>query len=184
MFHQPIKFGPQGACDFKVQTKLQPAKVGQPIKEAQNIYYPPDGSGRDTYIIHQNGGTCIQFQRQPNIKLEDNQFLRSPEDSPSRRVSPHVRTTMNSRERLRIQALKTYNNWPSRHAVEVNRKNFLSQEKTLKRLSPPIKRSRNGPLRLSHSYLKPTTLLADANSFKSASGVKKLKPLPEKFYNK
>ena len=31
------------------------------VKPAQRIYYAPDGSGRDTYIIDNNGGTNFKY---------------------------------------------------------------------------------------------------------------------------
>ena len=34
-------------------------------KDSTLIYYPPDGTGRDTYVIKGNGGTCKEYRGNP-----------------------------------------------------------------------------------------------------------------------
>ena len=34
---------------------------GKMVKQNPATYYPPDGTGRDTYVIDDNGGTQIKF---------------------------------------------------------------------------------------------------------------------------
>jgi len=47
--------------------------VGKPfvfeslVRPPQRIYYAPDGSGRDTYIIDTNGGTCFNYKKSDRI---------------------------------------------------------------------------------------------------------------------
>ena len=33
-------------------------------EKRRSVYYPPTGSGRDTYIINNNGGTNIKYTSQ------------------------------------------------------------------------------------------------------------------------
>ena len=71
---------PQG---FFVSPRARPMKTtyGSKIRHSGNIYYPPDGSGRDTYIVTNNGGTC----NDPNVGFIDfqkNTFLRDSLHSP------------------------------------------------------------------------------------------------------
>lgn len=41
------------------------------------VYYPPDGTGRDTYIISGNGNTSHEYRKSPHINFELNNFLRT-----------------------------------------------------------------------------------------------------------
>lgn len=50
--------------------------MGSLFKGPAKQYYPPDGSGRDTYIIKGNGGTCRDYST-PNVNFWNNDYLRT-----------------------------------------------------------------------------------------------------------
>lgn len=80
------------------------------------MYYPPDGTGRDTYIIKHNGGTCNDYAHgAAKIDFFNNDFLRD------NKKSPFHTPKMNSRLQDIIPSMKTYNNWPSKEAFFKNR---------------------------------------------------------------
>ena len=54
----------------------QRTQIGSLFKSPAKQYYPPDGTGRDTYIIKGHGGTCIEYKR-PNIDFWNNDYLRN-----------------------------------------------------------------------------------------------------------
>lgn len=41
-------------------------------KESPSFYYPPDGTGRDWYIIHNNGGLVNKHGGSPHHNFNDN----------------------------------------------------------------------------------------------------------------
>ena len=50
---------------------------GKLVRPIPAMYYPPDGTGRDTYIISDNGGTTINYPTGGrNIDFSRNSFLR------------------------------------------------------------------------------------------------------------
>jgi hypothetical protein len=52
-------------------------------KVSAAVYYPPDGTGRDTYIILGNGGTCHEYkQGGAYIDFQKNDFLRKTSFTP------------------------------------------------------------------------------------------------------
>ena len=58
-------------------TTISPKSVsGMQAKKHGQTYYPPDGTGRDTYVIKNHGGTCNENFMHGLIKMEDNQYLR------------------------------------------------------------------------------------------------------------
>lgn len=46
------------------------------MKPFGSQYYPPNGTGRDTYIIKNNGGTCNEDFGTAGINFQHNTFLR------------------------------------------------------------------------------------------------------------
>jgi hypothetical protein len=40
------------------------------------VYYPPDGTGRDSYIIKNHGGTCVEDFTTSAINFATNSYLR------------------------------------------------------------------------------------------------------------
>lgn len=55
----------KGSVGFKPFEPTSSRPVTMPASQRlapsfQNVYYPPDGTGRDSYIIKNNGGTCNQ----------------------------------------------------------------------------------------------------------------------------
>ena len=84
------------------------------------VYYPPDGTGRDTYVIKNHGGTCIEDCKSPNINFRDNTFLRDNKNAPF--GTPNI-----DRKLMMMTApqMQTYNNWPSRTDVIRNRDLYL-----------------------------------------------------------
>ena len=102
---------------------------GALVKPTQAIYYPPDGSGRDNYIITTNGGTCNRYKMGgTNIYFtpENTEFLRSAYTTPK----------MNRRQTDKIPSNKTYNNWPSLQTVKMNKVLYTNQKEQTDRLSP------------------------------------------------
>lgn len=76
------------------------------------MYYPPDGSGRDSYVIKNSGGNeyTIGFVDYPKEWLrEDKKY-------------PYVTPVMN--KRFQSPSMMTYNNWPSRQASKNNARTF------------------------------------------------------------
>lgn len=49
---------------------------GKLSKPFSNVYYPPDGTGRDTYVIKHNGGFCNEDFSQTGINFSNNNYLR------------------------------------------------------------------------------------------------------------
>lgn len=98
------------------------------------MYYPPDGTGRDTYIIDDNGGTCTRFKQVNMIggkhDFRDNLFLRD------QKRNPFFTPKMDKRRDEKMPAMRTYNNWPSREAVMLGKKLYETQRASVDRLSP------------------------------------------------
>lgn len=102
------------------------------VRPIPATYYPPNGTGRDTYIIDDNGGTSIKAATGgSHIDFSNNNFLRSSEFP-----TPH----MNKRQQEKIPSLKTYDNWPSQKEVERNRRLAVSQREQINKLSVSKKR--------------------------------------------
>ena len=76
------------------------------------MYYPPDGSGRDSYVISNSGGNeyTIGFVDYPKEWLREEKKY------------PIVTPVMN--KRFQSPSMVTYNNWPSRQAAKNNAKTF------------------------------------------------------------
>lgn len=79
---EPFRRGVRGRDGFtrdpKVKTSPAPAVSARLVKGMGQIYYPPDGTGRDTYIIQHHGGT-VNEKKHYNfgfIKMEENKYLR------------------------------------------------------------------------------------------------------------
>ena len=54
--------------DFQPGSKVpKPFVFESLVRPAQRIYYAPDGSERDTYIIDTNGGTCFNYKKSDRI---------------------------------------------------------------------------------------------------------------------
>lgn len=109
---------------------------GKMVKPIPATYYPPDGTGRDTYIIDDNGGTSIKFAP-GGITFAHSDFLR---------LSGFPTPVMNKRQQDKIPSMKTYNNWPSIKEVERNRKLAVSQREHIRKLSESSRRVRD-PIR-------------------------------------
>jgi hypothetical protein len=85
-----------------------PRVYGKLANEAPSIYYPPDGSGRDTYIITNNGGSMRPVMGRNN-SFSNNNYLRSPD---------FTTPFMDKRQKDKIPSMKTYDNWPSIHEIK------------------------------------------------------------------
>jgi hypothetical protein len=110
------------------------------VRPAQRIAYSPDGTGRDTYIITNHGGTCFNYNQSPQIDFGQNQFLRDAQ------AAPFLTPKMDKLRDQKIPSLKTYTNWPSSQAVAHNNNVFKSQRKSLERLSPRSPRIAQDPI--------------------------------------
>lgn len=53
--------------------------IGSLAKLPEKLYYPPDGTGRDSYIIKGHGGTCIEHQNN-TVDFRNNDFLRTQQE--------------------------------------------------------------------------------------------------------
>ena len=51
---------------------------GSLAKSPEKVYYPPDGTGRDIYIIKGHGGTCIEHKN-TFVDFRNNDYLRDNE---------------------------------------------------------------------------------------------------------
>lgn len=92
-----------------------------------SVYYPPDGSGRDQYIIKGNGGTCHEYKvGKAHVNFENNDYLRGKNLTPK----------MDKKALESIPSMRNYNNWPSKEAVANNFSIFKEQKKSVERLSP------------------------------------------------
>lgn len=80
------------------------------------VYYPPDGSGRDGYVIKNHGGTCNEDCNSKTINFSNNNYLR--DQKYAKYETPNM-----DRKLMMATApmMKTYNNWPSRETVQKNR---------------------------------------------------------------
>lgn len=74
------------------------------------MYYPPDGSGRDSYVIRNKPAYTKSFVDYPNEWLrEDKKY-------------PFETPMMN--HRFQYPTMSNYNNWPSKQAIDANDKSF------------------------------------------------------------
>ena len=75
---EPFRKGYKGkdAYNTSGKVKFSSSVSGKLLKPMGSVYYPPNGTGRDTYIIKNNGGTCIEDFPQAGINFENNSFLR------------------------------------------------------------------------------------------------------------
>lgn len=119
---------------------------GKLVNDAPSIYYPPDGSGRDTYIITNNGGTMRPLAGRNN-SLNQSSYLRNGDFK-----TPF----MDKRQTDKIPSMKTYDNWPSQHEILRNAELRERQCEQMKRLSisPKQQRSLADPVSsITHDYL-------------------------------
>ena len=66
------------------------------VRAPQALYYPPSGSGRDWYIIDDNGGSVKKYSR-----FDEKGIWRGPIETPGMDA------------KLCHPSMGTYNNWPS-----------------------------------------------------------------------
>jgi hypothetical protein len=123
-----------GSPSFEPMTFSQrgsPAKANAKLfKQPTCVYYPPDGTGRDSYIISGHGGTTKLF-RGGSIDFQMNNYLRD------NKRAKYDTPQMDERIRQRINPTEvTYYNWPSRAGMAYNRSLFKKQNEIVSRLSP------------------------------------------------
>jgi hypothetical protein len=59
----------------------KPRVFGRLVNPTQRMSYNPDGTGRDTYISEDMGGSCaITSSKPPQLDFSRNDFLRNPSD--------------------------------------------------------------------------------------------------------
>lgn len=102
----------------------QPAP--SPVKEPTTFYYQSDGTGRDSYVLQNNGGYRPEF----NIKVSGDRLfmssLRAYTKSPVRSINSPVSELAN---------FDTYQNWQSVVGKHVNKKHAKLQRDLIMRLS-------------------------------------------------
>ena len=82
---EPFRRGFKGKPHFNQTTRVghQSNVSAKLIKPFGSVYYPPDGTGRDTYIINHHGGTCNEAAfDQSGINMANNKFLRDLKHAP------------------------------------------------------------------------------------------------------
>jgi hypothetical protein len=47
---------------WNMSSNMSPKRSSIGKKEVSVVYYPPDGSGRDSYVIRGHGGTCNEYK--------------------------------------------------------------------------------------------------------------------------
>lgn len=69
---------------FSISTKVdRPFLYGSLVKPSMGIYYPPDGTGRDSYIKANDGGTKHTAKSNAiAFSPMDNSYLRSKYETP------------------------------------------------------------------------------------------------------
>ena len=105
-----------------------------PVKEATTFPYQSDGSGRDTYVIQNNGG----YRPDYNIRLSGERlFLSSLRDN----IKSPIRSMNNPEED--IAAFETYQNWHSVSSKNNSKRIAKIQEDVVNRLSKgsPLRKS-------------------------------------------
>lgn len=138
-----VVFGNGGQHDLRKYTgpmkegfttsPLKPRAIITPRKEPTAFDYPPDGTGRDSYIIRNYG-------LKANYRSEYREFergLRSGSPTPNMDAR-HLR----KKDPWGADATH-YTNWPSMQAVKQNYKIFNEQRRSIERLSPPKNTSRS-----------------------------------------
>ena len=123
--------GQQKKQGFSLTSRISPIKPNAVLsKEPAQVYYPPDGSGRDSYIITSNGGTTRPF-RNGTIDFKQCNYLRD---------NKHVKCeTPYMNQRLLQQTNPTvtsYSFWPSKAAIAHNRATLRKNIEVVDRLSP------------------------------------------------
>lgn len=97
-----------------------------PAKEPTTFYYQSDGTGRDSYVLQNNGGYRPEF----NIRVSGDrlfyQSLRDHTKSPVRSPNSPVSELAN---------FDTYQNWPSVVGKQVHKKTAKMQKDLIMRLS-------------------------------------------------
>lgn len=154
----PMRKGLNNDARFNLSSKAaSPKAFGFLLKPSQRIYYPPNGSGRDTYIIDDNGGTGSKLLQKPyRIDFTNNDFLRD---------SPFKTPVMNRRLQDRIPSMKAYTNWPSKQAVLLNQMVYQKQRNLTDKLSPHKVNKRCGSLMdgATHDMLRATNITMASN---------------------
>ena len=121
---EPFRKGIKGRDpfhNFSQRVKYQSPTHSKLVKSFQNIYYPPDGTGRDSYIIMNNGGYCNEEFSTTGIDFSKNNFLRDQRN---------FAFTTPKKDKLfqdLVPQMRTYNNWPSREAILINQENYRKQ---------------------------------------------------------
>lgn len=75
---EPFRRGYKGRDSYNTASKVVATSPvsGKLVKPFSSQYYPPNGTGRDTYIIKNNGGFCYEDFSTAGINFESNTFLR------------------------------------------------------------------------------------------------------------
>ena len=115
-----IPQGWQTSANLSPKTKINPGS-----REVSTVYYPPDGSGRDTYVIKGHGGSCKEYRK--GFVDYQGEYLRN------NNKHPYETPVMNSK--LVNPSMTTYNNWQTKGRRMQNKKIFEEQKSSVERLS-------------------------------------------------
>ena len=106
-----------------------------PQRDATTFYYQSDGSGRDSYVLMDNGGLRPEYDRyNKSSQAIFASSLRNTKKSSVKYLKHPVKDRAD---------ITTYMNWASKTGVEQNRKNSRIQKAVVQRLSQSRKMTRN-----------------------------------------
>lgn len=119
--------GHTGVHMYKYNSTVSKKCSPQPKKEATTFYYQSDGTGRDSYVLKNNGGLRIEHD---NKSYGDRVFKDSLRSSTKSKLK-HF-TNMHGSDRSDIT---NYLNWSSKQGQISTKKNYEMQKDLMKRLT-------------------------------------------------
>lgn len=103
-----------------------PRPAPSPVKEATTFYYQSDGTGRDSYVLKNNGGLRPEYTGKATHDRIFKSSLRSETKSPLRSVRNPAAERAN---------FDSYQNWHSVRSKQVNTRHARMQRDLLNRLT-------------------------------------------------
>mmetsp|Transcript_34706 Transcript_34706/g.53233 ORF Transcript_34706/g.53233 Transcript_34706/m.53233 type:complete len:248 (-) Transcript_34706:765-1508(-) len=118
--------GHTGVHFYKFNSNVQKRQSPSPRKEATTFYYQSDGTGRDSYVLKNNGGLRFEYDVRNSGDRIFKKSLRSDQKSPVK----HFRDPIADRADI-----TTYLNWKSTNGRVVNARNSQIQRDLINRLT-------------------------------------------------
>jgi len=118
--------GHTGVQFYRYNSNASKRKSPSPKKEATSFYYQSDGSGRDSYVLKNNGGLRYEYDIRQSGDRVFKDSLRNDKKSPVK----HFKDPVFDRADI-----TTYMNWKSINGKQHNARNSKIQKNLIHRLT-------------------------------------------------